>query len=410
MKQYLRNALLVIMVLTVTIVMIMEKNSEKALADSNKNITVESYIEKLVKAANLTVDSTVEDSYVTAAIAGGLISQGEYVDYNVDITRADAAVLAERADEILYGAEYQQALYYQIIDKKRISDLGKIEKEKQDEVVKVFEKGIMVGYSNGKYTQNRSFKGNDKLLKSEVNKIMERITKPSGRKKISPDGQVTRTTKLPKNYKSYSYILESFPNSFYEEKFYYQLRGWGWNPVYLEDYSSPKDLKKCSPDIETYREHWCALVEKNLQCRLNFNYKTVNDEWISKLRSTYPIYWDKSMNEDYMDAIKQYVRIAKKNKVIIKSSKVTVEPSSMYYISGEGFMVRCYVRFKIESAASFYTYESRNQRLMIYGSNINLKGLKKNKWYTATFDMGLTGNSMNDDGSGHAVTTDWMYK
>jgi hypothetical protein len=82
----------------------------------------------------------------------------------------------------------------------------------------------------------------------------------------------------------------------------------------------------------------------------------------------------------------------------------------MFYCGGEGYMVRCYVKFKVSSANTFYSYSSGDQNLMIYGKYVYLDGLKKNVWYEATFDVGLTGNSMTDTGAGHAVTTDWLYQ
>lgn len=385
-----------------------------------KGITAEEYIKQLVIATKLKVDTTVQDPYIAAAIASGLVVEGEFTNYKNTINRTDAAVLTSRADELLNGKEYSEKLYYEIIQKNRISDLNKITKEKQGDVVKVFLKGLMVGNSNGSYSQNRSFKGNQKLTKSEMTDTIKRLTKKNSRYKISPDGQLIRTTRLPKNYKKFEYILASFPNSFYEKKFLFETTNWGKTPTYLEDYCTPKDLKKTkfenfyseykmSDVLEKYQDKWCEKVEQNLYYRLNFDYRTVNKDWINGLRQTYSIYDYEELDSKYDNAIKQYVKIAKANKVAIKTSKISVEPSSMYHCSGTGIVVRCHVRFKITSATKFYSADSGDQRLMIYGSYIYLKNLKKNTWYEADFDIGLSGVSASETGSGYAVTSDYLY-
>ncbi len=393
----------------------------KVSSQASSYISVRDYIKNIVETTKLSVDQTKEDPYITAAKAGGLITEGEFKDYNSNIMNEDAAVLANRADELLHGSDYNEKLYHDIEDKKRISDLNKVSKEKQDEVIKVFQKGIMIGSSNGAYTHDRTFKGKTKLKISDVAGILKRVKTKSSRYKISPDGQVIRTTKLPKNYKSYDYILASFPNSFYEEKFLYQTIKWGRTIKNLVDYASPKDLKKrsitvydqeykLSDILEKYQDKWCEKVERNLSYRLNVNYKTIDDKWIKGLRNTYPIFSDESMNSNYKKVITDYANRVKRNKIIITSSQISVEPSTMFYCIGMGYMVRCYVKFKITSANKFYSYSSGDQKLMIYGTDVYLDGLKKNVWYEATFDVGLTGNSMTDTGDGYAVTTDWLYQ
>ena len=104
----------------------------------------------------------------------------------------------------------------------------------------------MVGKSNGTYSQSRKFEPKSYLTVSEANTMTDRIKSKSKRIKLSYDGQVIRTTNLPKNYKSFSYILASFPNSFYEHKFMYQLisKDELKNLTIGEDYASPVKLTK----------------------------------------------------------------------------------------------------------------------------------------------------------------------
>ena len=87
----------------------------------------------------------------------------------------------------------------------------------------IYAKGIIKGYSNGKYIQNRKFNGSGYLTTTGAKNIIKLVTNTKSRAKISPDGQLIRNTNLPKNADSYEYILECFPNKFYEKKFEFML-------------------------------------------------------------------------------------------------------------------------------------------------------------------------------------------
>lgn len=354
---------------------------------------------------------------VTQAKESDLFLKGEFKDRKKPINNGEAALLVNRADEARNGANYNKKLYKQVKDKTRITGILKLGEKKQDAIRKCFIKGIMVGYSNGEYSQNRKFHPNYKLTIPEAHKVLVRLENKKKRVKLSPDGQVTRKTNLPKNYKSYSYILESFPNGFYEKKFTYQLVKCNKKPVNLVDYANPKSLRKkpfknfsntydIGKVLDQYQDSWCKKVEDNLKLRLSFNYQTVTNEWMNDLRKTYIIYDDKEMDKDRAKSIRDYVNIAKKNKVKMQVQQVVVEPSTMY--SHHGIWVRVHIKFKITSAKEFYSVKSGKQRNLIYGSYISLQNWKKNKWYEGDFDIELTGNNMNDSGYGYAISDDTL--
>lgn len=348
---------------------------------------------------------------VTQAKESDLFLKGEFKDRKKPINNGEAALLVNRADEARNGANYNKKLYKQVKDKTRITGILKLGEKKQDAIRKCFIKGIMVGYSNGEYSQNRKFHPNYKLTIPEAHKVLVRLENKKKRVKLSPDGQVTRKTNLPKNYKSYSYILESFPNGFYEKKFNYQVTKWNKKPVNLVDYASPKNLRKIEPALfdinrvlDRYQDNWCKKVEDNLKLRLGFNYQRVTNKWMNELRKTYIIYGDKEMDKDRPKNIRDYVNIAKKNKVKMQVKQVVVEPSTMY--DHHGFWVRAHVKFKLTSAKKFYSVESGKQRNLIYGSYISLEKWKRNIWYEGDFDLQLTGNNMNDSGYGYGISGD----
>lgn len=350
---------------------------------------------------------------VTKAKESDLFLKGEFKDRKKAINNGEAALLVNRADEAKNGTAYSKKLYKQVKGKYRITGILRLGEKKQDAIRKCFVKGIMIGYSNGEYSQNREFHPNYKLTIPEAHKILVRLENKKKRVKLSPDGQVTRTTNLPKNYKSYSYILASFPNSFYEKKFNYQKTKWNKKPVNLVDYASPKNLRKVKPKLfdmnkvlDQYQDSWCKKVEDNLRLRLSFNYQTVNNEWMNDLRKTYIIYDDKEMDKSRPKNIRDYAKIAKKNKVKMQVQQVVVEPSTMY--DHHGFWVRAHVKFKLTSAKEFYSPNSLKQRNLIYGDEIYLQNWKKNQWYEGDFDIQLTGNNMNDTGYGYGISEDTL--
>lgn len=348
---------------------------------------------------------------VTNAKESDLFLKGEFKNKQKSINNGEAALLVNRADEVNNGTSYNVKLYNQVKNKERITGIKKLGEKKQDAIRKCFVKGIMTGYSNGVYSQSREFKAEKKLTIGEAHKILVRLENKSKRVKLSPDGQVIRTKNLPQNYKSYSYILESFPNSFYEKKFHYQKTKWNKKPVNLVDYASPKNLRKTTPKlfdinkvIEQYQDSWCKKIEDNLRLRLSFNYDTVTNKWVNDLRKTYIIYNNKEMDKDRPKNIRAYVNIAKKNKVKMQVKQVVVEPSTMY--DHHGFWIRAHIKFKLLSAKDFYSAESGKQRNIIYGYYISLEKWKKNQWYEGDFDIQLTGNNMIDTGYGYGISED----
>lgn len=377
---------------------------------ASKNITVEEFVTLLVKAMKLEVDKTSVNPYIDKAKDTELIRTGEFKKINAKLTREDAAVLLNRADEYLNGNTVEDKLLQTVLDK-RISDIKKIQKAKREDVAKIVAKGIIKGYSNGKYIQNREFRGSELISSSGAKTGINLVLNPKQRAKISPDGQLIRTTNLPKNYKDFDYILECFPNSFYERLFGYQATKYYYEPVELVDYASPVRLKyKSYKDnyfdtqeaLRLYKDDWMKKVELNLQTRLNVDYRTIDKDntWLTNLRSTY--YMSKSYEEGNKlttDSIKKYIKEVKKNKIIIKSEIISVEPSTLY--DTNQYRVRVYVKFKVVSATDMSNPES-----LIYGGFYNEKPLKKGVSFEAVSDIGLGTSNGASDGGDYAISRD----
>lgn len=366
-------------------------------------ITGKDYVKMLEKAIGKEIDT------VGVALSG-------------NITLSDACVLANRADILKNGEKESDSVLTKkdnIIKYNRISNLKQIPKVKQGEVISCFAKGIFTGKSDGWYTQSDTISTKAYLNKSQAQTIRNRIINKKVRKKITEDGQVIRTTKLPKNANKYPYIVESLPNSFYDG-YYFNFEG---RTKLLADHDKiryPKDVDKndywylwdqkipAKKIIDRHRLAWADKVKKNLMTRLNFDYRTVTNRWNNDLQQTYFIY-----NDDYdrvfQKYISSYVSKAKRNHVIIKCDDVVVEPSSLYYSPATtGYTFRCYAKFTIQ--ADSYTKELQKNNGLIFANSPRYvwenEKMGKNGTYAFAFDISLSTSAFNDDGSTYAVNWD----
>lgn len=403
-------SLVIILIMALSLV-IPQKPVEAA---TNSNIRIYNFIKLLVPAAGIDIDTSQSNPYLKAAMDTGIVKEGDFEDYKAYLTRIDAALLLNRADEYLHGDTVDKVLLQTVIAK-RISDIKKIPAGKREAVAKIYSKGFIVGKSNGMYVQNRSFNGNDYLAAGDAKKVLGLLNNVKDRAKISPDGQLIRTKNLPKNAKDYPYILEAFPNSFYEMKFSYQRVESNYERKEGKDYARPVNINQRMNVFETdsygrciYLNDWIKKVEDNLKCRLNVDYHNIDISWLNGLRETYFIYQTEASNKKTTDDIKKYISYVKQNKIIIKSSKISVEPSTIYY--DKSFWVRSYVKFKI----SYSGDEQPQNKLFFVQQFIRLKDINKNKWFVGVYDIGLATANGSSNGSDYAVfddtLNDYFYK
>ena len=384
-------------------------------ADSNKTrtISVSAFMRKLEKAAGL---------------KKGILAEVNKVENGKEaVTWRQAVVFLNQAEEWKNGADYDEGLYQQIVEKKRLTGLKGLSKEEKLAARLCFTKGLITGESKGDYSQSREFCGKDKVTVGEAHKMLVRLKDVSKRAELSPDGQLLRTTKLPDNHEKYEYILEAFPNEFYERKLYYEMVTYYYEPVNLVNYACPKDIKKkktISPYVESgtfeemyerYSGDWIETISNNLECRFNFDYRNIDENWLNKLASTYICDDDAEYNKRVVDCIKEYVVTAKKNHVVIKTDKIVVEPSAMYYAKGEYF-VRCYVKFKISADEIYPAKEgklNRQHELLFSRQNcVCLENLKGGEWYEMSIDVPVRQTAGNQNPATYTIGSDqiWSWK
>lgn len=371
-------------------------------------IKVNAFVKLLVTELKLPVDSSLKEPYIEAAKAVGIIKDGDFNKYTGYLTRTDLALLANRADEYL-NRDTVDAKLLSFVLEKRISDIKKVAASKREAVAKTFAKGIIKGYSNGYYIQNRSFKGSGYVTPSTAKAVISLVKNPSKRAKVSPDGQLIRTNNLPKYAKYYPYILESFPNQYYDWKFEYEGQ-FKVNPrtdektpyVYLEEYASPKDIDKITDfdDFKSVKEEnlelWVQKVKSYTECVFNADYRTIDEEWVNKL-----LLADYSNGHDNISAkekkdIAEYIKNMKSNKTIVESSKVAVDGSSLYFFNG-AYILRVYVKYRVLSSVEKYGAEADTLIMENpYGKILYtrypivcLKSYTIGKWKESYFDVEL---------------------
>ncbi|MGB4659063.1 MAG: hypothetical protein WBI07_07780, partial [Mobilitalea sp.] len=161
-------------------------------------ITVEEFVKALVEVVGLEPSQGNEGSEeVDILIEKGIIKEGDFTSYTKNLTRGDALVLLNRADEYLNKDAIDAALIQKVIDK-RISDITKVSEIKREDAAEAYLKGFMKGYTNGEYCTDRKLKLTSKITKAGALESIRMLTNKKLRAKISPDGQLIRTTKLPK--------------------------------------------------------------------------------------------------------------------------------------------------------------------------------------------------------------------
>ena len=347
--------------LIMAVIMMIILNMPVNTVGAAEYIKINSFVKLLVTELKLPIDSSLEEPYIEAAKVAGIIKEGDFKQYTENLTRTDVAVLTNRADEYLNGDKIDSKLL-SIVLEKRISDIKSVAVDKREAVAKVFAKGIIKGYSNGYYIQNRSFKGNGYVTAGTAKEVVSLVKNPSKRAKISPDGQLIRTTNLPKYGKYYPYILESFPNKYYDWKFEYEGQ-YKVNPrtdektpyVYLEEYASPKDIDKITdfdnfPAVkDEYLDDWVQKVKTYTECVFNADYRTIDEEWVNKLLSADYSNGHDNLVKQKKGNLEQHIKKMKANKTIVQSSKIAVDGSSLYYFRG-CYVLRVYVKYRILSS------------------------------------------------------------
>ncbi len=246
------------------------------------------------------------------------------------------------------------------------------------------------------YVQNREFRGNKRITDGGAKNVIQLVLNPEKRAKISPDGQLIRTTKLPKNASDYKYILECFPNKYYEMNYVFiYLSDYLSGEISDDEYAYPKDVdyeylynkfyhKQLNVEMDKYYHYDEALsnVEKYLQHIFDVDYRTVNDKWKEGFISSLSFL---SWKDRVYKKIDTYIEDVKKNHVIVELEKIAIDPGAIYELRGD-LRVRVYVKYRIKADDI-----SVSSKQLVFGSY--LENIKNGEWREDIFDVYVEGRS-----------------
>ena len=248
----------------------------------------------------------------------------------------------------------------------RVNDIKSASNRHQLDLITVLKKGIIIGKSMGRYTQNRNLMPKRKVSLAEAKKVIERVYDSKKRYPMSPDGQLLRKTNLPFWASDYKYILASYPDSYYETMLSYESHLATSFKIH-SDYEPPKyTYERISNGIETndniYEE--ADKVRRFQNHRMNVDYRTIDKKWRDKLISFYKRkeHTKKSDLNGMKKDIDKYIRFVKENKVIIESKPVATDASSAYYWYIKPSF-HTYMKFRIVSCKNL----DKNLYKIIYG-------------------------------------------
>ena len=273
----------------------------------------------------------------------------------------------------------------------RISDLKEADEKYVDSVVLAYTYGLMCGKSDGLYTKTRTLKPKSKVTVSDAKLYVTRLANSKKRIKLSEDGQVCRTTNLPKNSADLKCVLEAFPNAYYEMLPAY--RAGGHTPSGKKDaIQTSKYYQFECEDMYDYQRVYEDKIKGYLEAKLNVNYKTIGSKWKKNILSFYE---KDAYYKDTSKGLDKYIKAVKSNKVIVEAKKVVVDWNSIYSINiadfgdtkltsadcgySGGTYFRCYVEYTVKSA--------KNVNGTILFEGINNKTYKKGKVYKAYVDV-----------------------
>lgn len=329
--------------------------------------------------------STEDAQYIACARAYGIITKSTFKSYKSKITRAAAGIILAKADRTLRISDRRYTDEQIKEGMSMIADLKKIKKKASQ---KLFAEAYMDGFFFGKkqadYVDARKLTPSSKLKASDAKKIYTMIGDLSKRYQLSPHYQMLRNTKknLPKNKECYAYILDSYPNAYYETgwhmmqrdegKKFISMREDGVTPLglgagtleqrlvrpYGPTFVYPSEMDTFFSMEATEKWNWSSALTKSYRSwntisqlressiefyklALNVNYKTVKDDkkWQEEM--------GKYMSQEKIDA---YIDTCIKNKTIIECDKVSADWSGAYWYDTQPY-IKLYAHVKVVSDA-----------------------------------------------------------
>lgn len=370
------------------------------------------FYKELVEKAGFPIDMSKTDPYSAVLLNKGIIANSEVKEVGEFFTNQEIAKILYDTANIL-GISGDAEVIENAKKYERLSDENLLEPRFSGAVYFCFGTGIMPGVSDGEYSHTRSFEPRAKTHEAEGILYIERLLNKSKRVSMSPDAQVIRTTNLPALAKIYPYILESFPNEYYDINYHYMYN------LPLDDRTNPELIERigfmekwCTPNTmkeyaekqpercmwfnsstdylgyervsaeflaERYRDQWKKQAKRYLELILNFDYRTVRSDvaWQEEIKNLNVFYteWNEGRiygSDSGKDGINvwmnNFLDCAEKYKTVVECSKIDFDMSTLFYSETFGedspFTIRVHLKYRINTEAEPGLYYSKNELVL----------------------------------------------
>jgi len=132
------------------IILLLSLVFEKTLVvQASTNYITRGYFIKLVcQELGIKAKGTTNKAYIDSAIENGIITKKTFTNYDLNVSKVDAAIILVYAHEYLYGNTLSEELIKTIIEK-RITDIEKLSENCRFPFAKAYAYGYMKGSSDG---------------------------------------------------------------------------------------------------------------------------------------------------------------------------------------------------------------------------------------------------------------------
>jgi len=351
-----------------------------------------------------------EAQYLLACLKLGIIDKKDIKNCKNEINYKDLLIVLSKTEELIYGNLFDPEDIDCVMNK-RISNIDKVSnKDEKEAICRVYMSGYYVGTSDGYYSGRRTIKLKSVPSKKSIEKLLDKIINKNKRYRFSPDWQLLRVSdkKLPKMAKYYEYILEDYPNAFYDREFEFmqktalvipgklseefgsheiKIRKAGWDNIlkYLKYDYRAKAILKYQTDLEAHKQirmddsrvirlmsqyvfpselkSFISLQKKERMKGAVNSYSDLGEMLNRAVEYTYNVF-----NVDYRNIEERelfyagnsvyafdsdYISDCIKNETIIECDRVIADPSAIYYQLNlthnrlQGYVIRLYVHYRI---------------------------------------------------------------
>lgn len=155
---------------------------------------------------------------VAFALNAGIIEEGVFTSFNKRLTLQAALYIVAGADEYLHGRQVNTEETEYILEH-IIADADKISGKLRNRVAKAYAYGFVKGRSIGAFKEGRIINPQKVCSEKTCSRLLKLLRKEEKRYRLTEDFKLIRTNGLPRYAEYYEYILDSWPNAYYDTNF-----------------------------------------------------------------------------------------------------------------------------------------------------------------------------------------------